>query len=143
MTEEIGVVNSLNGSYAVVKVPKKSSCDGCTLGTCKPDDQSMEIEALNKADAQVGQRVKVVISSFTYMKGSLLIYGFPAAALIIGAVLGKEVFSGYFPGTDSDILSALFGFSALVISFFLARIWLNRTSRKVESKPVIQEILGS
>jgi sigma-E factor negative regulatory protein RseC len=143
MTEEIGVVNSIHGAYAVVKVPRKSSCDGCTLGTCKPDDQSMEIEAFNQAGAQVGQKVRVVISSFTYMKGSMLIYGFPAAALVVGAVLGKEVFSRFFPATDSDVLSAVFGFSALVISFVMARIWLSRSSRKVESKPVIQDIVGS
>jgi sigma-E factor negative regulatory protein RseC len=103
----------------------------------------MEIEAFNQAGAQVGQKVRVVISSFTYMKGSMLIYGFPAAALVVGAVLGKEVFSRFFPATDSDVLSAVFGFSALVISFIIARIWLSRSSRKVESKPVIQDIVGS
>ena len=36
-------------------VPRKS-CEGCTAGTCKPDEQSMEIDAVNKAGAKAGQR---------------------------------------------------------------------------------------
>lgn len=143
MTEEIGIVNSIEGAYAVVKVPRKSSCEGCTLGTCKPDDQSMEIEAFNQAGAQVGQTVRVVISSFTYMKGSMLMYGLPAAALVLGAIVGKEVFSHFFPATDSDVLSVIVGFTALIISFVIARAWLSRSARKVESKPVIHEILST
>jgi sigma-E factor negative regulatory protein RseC len=141
MIEEIGIVSSVIGKLAIVKVPKKSACEGCTLGTCKPEDQSMEIEAFNEAGARIGQRVRVAIKSHTYMKGSMLVYGIPALALVIGAVLGKEVLSSFFPDADSDMLSAIFGFSALIFSFIIVRLWINMASKRIETKPVIEEIL--
>lgn len=142
MTEEIGIVKGLDGKLAIVKVPKKSACEGCTMGTCKPDEQSMEIEAFNQVGAQIGQKVRVLIKPYAYMKGSMLIYGIPALALVFGAVVGKEIFSSYFPGTDPDILSAVFGFSALAASFLIVKIWISFAGRKIESKPVVEEILS-
>lgn len=141
MIEEIGVVKSLEGVLAKVDVPKKSACEGCTAGTCKPDEQCMEIEALNQAGAKVGQRVKITVKSITYMKGTLLVYGLPALFLVLGAVIGKELMSKVFPGADPDVLSAVFGFGACAISFIIVKLWSDAAGKKIESKPVIEEIL--
>ncbi|MEC4676021.1 MAG: SoxR reducing system RseC family protein [Nitrospirota bacterium] len=142
MAEETGIVKSIQGAIAKVSVPKKSACEGCTLGTCKPDDKAMEIEAFNRAGAEVGQKVRVTMNAYTYTKGSLFIYGLPAIALVIGAVLGREVISGFFPDADSDILSAVCGFSFFGLSFLIIRIWAGRVDKRPETKPVIEEIIN-
>lgn len=139
--EEIGTVKSTTGAFAKVSVPKKSVCEGCTAGTCKPDEQSMEMDAVNKAGAKAGQKVRVVIKSYTYLKGSMLVYGIPAIALIAGAVLGKEVFSSQFKDTDPDIVSAIFSFGLFLIAFLGIKIWSLKAEKKTETKPVIEEIL--
>lgn len=141
MIEEIGIVKSTDGIMAKVDVPKKSACEGCTAGICKPEEQSMEIEAFNQAGARQGQKVRVVIKSFAYMKSSMLVYGLPALSLVIGAVFGKEVVSRFFAGHDPDILSAVFGLSAFVLTFIIIRFWTGKAEKRVESKPVIEEIL--
>lgn len=141
MLEEIGTVISIEGTHARVSVPKKSSCEGCTAGTCTLAEQSMEIEALNKAGAIVGQRVRVMVQTYAYMKGSMIIYGIPALFLVIGAVFGKEITPRFFPSRDPDILSALFGFGFLLISFIFIKIWSQKQAAKTESTPVIEEIL--
>lgn len=140
--EEVGVIKSIEGMVATVSVPKKSVCEGCSLGICRPEDQTMEIEALNHVNARVGQKVKIVMKTYTYLKGSIIVYGIPALALIIGAILGKEVFSKYFREMDPDILSAVFGFGAFVIFFLLIKLWSGRVEKKMESKPFIEEILS-
>jgi sigma-E factor negative regulatory protein RseC len=140
VTEEIGIVKSVNGVLAVVNVPRKSACDGCTAG-CKMDEQFMEIEAFNQAGAKVGQTVRVTMKSFTYTKGTLVVYGLPAVALVLGAVLGKEGMGRIFPHADRDILSAVFGFGAFMISFFVVKIWSSKADKKVESKPIVEEVL--
>ncbi len=140
MTEEIGIVKSVNGVLAVVNVPKKSACEGCTAG-CKMDEEFMEIEAFNQAGAKVGQTVRVTMKSFTYTKGSLVVYGLPAVALVVGTVFGKEVMGRAFPHADPDILSAVFGFGAFIFSFFVVKLWSGRADKKVESKPIIEEVL--
>ena len=141
MLEEIGTVISTEGLYARVSVPKKSSCEGCTAGTCSMGEQSMEIEALNKAGAMIGQRVKVMVHTYAYMKGAMIVYGIPALFLVLGAVFGKEVMSRFFPSRDPDILSALFGFGFLAISFILIKFWSQQQAKKTESTPVVEEIL--
>ena len=142
MVEEIGVVISVDGLKARVNVPKKSACEGCTAGVCITGEQSMEIVAVNKAGAKAGQRVKVSISSNVYMKGAMVVYGIPALALVLGAVFGKEVMAGFFIGTDPDMLSAVFGFGFLVLSFAVVKIWANLATQKTDSGPVIEEIIS-
>lgn len=139
--EEIGTVKSVAGAFAKVSVPKKSVCEGCTAGMCRPDEQSMEIEAINKVKAKAGQKVRVVVKTYTYLKGSIFVYGIPAIALLTGAVLGKEFFSWYFKNTDPDIISAIFGFGAFALAFLGIKIWSMSAEKKTESKPVIEEIL--
>ena len=142
MIEEIGIVKSVEGMTAVVAVPKKSACEGCTLGACKPEDRSMEIEAWNEAGAKAGQRVKVAIKSYTYLKGAMVVYGLPAVGLVAGAVVGKELMSRVFTSADPDMLSALFGFGACILSFLIVKIWAHKAGSKAESMPVVEEILN-
>jgi sigma-E factor negative regulatory protein RseC len=140
--EEIGIVKSVEGMTAVVSVPKKSACEGCTLGTCTSEEKSMEIEAWNEAGAEAGQRVRVAIKSYAYMKGAMIVYGLPAVGLVAGAVVGKELMSTVFPASDPDVLSAIFGFAACILSFVIVKIWAHKAGKKTESRPVVEEILN-
>ena len=141
MLEEIGIVTGVEGPYAKVSVARKSTCEGCTAGACTMGEQSMEIEALNKAGALIGQKVRVSVHTHAYMKGSMIIYGIPALSLLAGAVIGKEVIAQLFPSRDADILSALCGFSFLVASFILIKLWAGKHDGKAKSTPVIEELL--
>ncbi len=134
-------MTSVDGIYARVMVPKKSTCEGCTAGTCTMGEQSMEIEAVNRAGAAAGQRVRVLVHTAAYLKGSLIIYGLPTLFLVIGAVFGKEFMPRFFPDRDSDILSAIFGFGFLIASFILVRLWSQQQVKKTDSVPVVEEIL--
>lgn len=140
--EETGIVKSLSGALAIVVVERKSACDQCKAG-CKVTDSGAEIEALNPVKAKIGQRVKVIMKPYTYLKGSIIIYGIPALALIIGAIIGKELLTSIHPFTslDPDVVSAITGFGAFVLSFLVVKIWSMKIEKKIEYKPVIQEIL--
>lgn len=138
--DEIGTVKRLDGLFAIVNVEKKSACGSCKAG-CKVSETGAEIEALNKAEATVGQRVRVAMQPYLYLKGSILIYGIPALALILGAVIGKEYFSGFFKNLDPDIVSAISGFSAFILSFAVVKLLSSRMEKKTEYKPVIVEII--
>ena len=141
IVEEVGVIKSIKGMFATVSVPRKSACEGCSLKTCRPDDQSMEIEAFNPVDAHVGQKVRIIMKPYAYLRSSVIVYGIPALALVIGAVIGKEFISRYFERPDPDIVSAICGFGAFCISFLGIKLWSRTVGRKGEVKPVIEEIL--
>ena len=118
MIEETGIVTKVDGIIARVAVQKKGTCEGCAAkGVCETTDAGMEIEALNPVQARVGQTVEVSLKPQAYLKGTILVYGFPLIAFISGVILGKNIGEKYFREINSDILSVVLGFSALIISF--------------------------
>ena len=141
IVEEVGFVKSIDGSLATVAIEKKSSCEGCTLKICKPDEQHMEIEALNSVQAAVGQKVKVAMKSYSYLRNSAVVYGIPALFLVLGAVAGKEIISTFFINSDPDIVSAFSGLGAAAISFLCIKLWSLKIGTRRALKPVIEEIL--
>lgn len=138
--EETGIVKSVEGPFARVAVAKKNMCEQCTAGTCFMTDEGAELEALNEVRAEVGQKVRVTLMPYSYLKGSIIVYGLPALALIAGAVVGKEV-AGSFGDMDPDLVSAIFAFGAFALSFIVIKLWSMRAEKKVQYKPVIEEIL--
>jgi sigma-E factor negative regulatory protein RseC len=140
MMNEIGVVKSVDGVTAVVSVERRSACEQCAAG-CKLTDSEADIEAINRVEAKIGQKVRVEFKPYSYLKGSIVVYGLPAIALVVGAVVGKEFFSGFFPASDPDIVSALFGFGAFIVSFLIVKLWSTRLETRIEHKPVIAEII--
>ena len=143
IVEEVGLVKSVDGTFATVVVHKKSACEGCSLKICKPNQEDMEIQAFNSVYAQVGQKVKVVLKPYTFLRGSMVVYGIPALALVCGAVLGKELLSHFFAGSDPDMVSAVAGFGAFLLSFLFIKLWSSKQNEKPEAKPVIAEILDN
>lgn len=139
--EEIGSVKSIQGALATVVVKKKSACEHCTAGTCQIKEGGAELEAFNEAGAKVGQTVRVELRSYSYVKGSMMIYGLPALALIAGAIVGKE-FVGSRWGLDSDLMSTLFAFGAFALSFVIVKLWSMGAEKKTGYRPVVKEILN-
>lgn len=141
--EETGVVLSVQGDIARVLVQKRGACEGCAAaGTCKPSEETAELEAFNPIGAKVGQTVRLALKPQLYLKTSLIVYGIPAVSLVAGAIIGKNIGEIYFKGIDSDIIAAAIGFGALIISFFIIKLWSNKVERKEEYKPVIEEIIS-
>ncbi|MEW6571086.1 MAG: SoxR reducing system RseC family protein [Nitrospirota bacterium] len=139
--EEIGVIENVEGTSATVKIQKKNACQGCSLNVCKPSGTFMEIEAFNRVNARVGQKVKISMASYSYVGSAIIVYGIPALALIGGAVIGREFFSRYFHEFDADLISAIFAFGAFITSFLFVKIWSVLRGRKTALSPVIEEIL--
>ncbi len=139
--DEIGVVKSTEGDIAKVIVERKSVCDQCEQNTCLITDNGAEMEAINYINAKEGQKVKIAMKPYTYLKGTILIYGVPVIALIIGAIFGKGFLTQIFTDLDPDVLSAISGFSALIVSFIIVKIFSSRIEKKGKLQPVIDEIL--
>ena len=141
--EETGVVLSTKGNMARILVQKRGACEGCAAaGTCKPSEETAELEAFNPIDAKAGQTVRIALKPQLYLKTSLIVYGIPAAALIAGAIIGKNIGEIYFKGMDSDVIAAALGFGSLIISFFIIKLWSSKIEKKEEYKPVIEEIIS-
>ena len=139
-TEEGFVIKLESATTARVKTHKKSACKGCaSRNSCNGMGDEMEVEALNPADAQVGDRILLRIETASFLKVTFLLYLFPIICLLVGAVIGQR----YAPllKLDSSALSALLGF----LFFFLAIVFVkfkgNRMAAQNAYRPKIVKIL--
>ena len=127
---------------AKVLVQTKSACDGCNAGgACTSTQEGMEIEALNSVHAEVGQKVKVLMAPRQYLKGSMLVYGVPLVAFIAGAIFGKHIGDEYFTEMNSELVAALSGFAALMLSLIIVKIGSRKIESNTEYQPVIEKIV--
>jgi sigma-E factor negative regulatory protein RseC len=140
--QEIGTVKSLDGINATVMISRKGGpCDHCTQETCTVPEEGIETVAVNSAGAKVGQKVKIVMKTYTYVKGAILIFILPVFALITGAILGKIYLPSFFTGTDSDLLAAAGGFLFFFASLIIVKLITSRMEKKTETKSVIESIM--
>lgn len=100
----------------------------------------MEVEAINRADARVGDRIVLNIRTASLLKATFLLYVFPILAMIAGAVLGQAV--AVMQGTDPSGLSALFGFLFFGLAFIVIRITGRRLSKNASYRPEIIKVRG-
>jgi sigma-E factor negative regulatory protein RseC len=141
--EEIGIVKEIIGTKAMVIVERQGGCESCPGGSvCKNmGGGESAIEAVNQANARLGDTVRIVFKPYTYIKGAVFVYGIPALMLIIGAIIGKEYISKIFPGMEPDLVSAVSGFGFFIFSFLVMKFILKRYEGKKEYMPVIEEIV--
>jgi sigma-E factor negative regulatory protein RseC len=138
-----GVVKELRGSKALVIVKRESACDACASGSsCRGGVDGAELEAHNEAGAEPGDTVRISFRALTYLKGTMLVYGIPAVALVVGAVVGKEVLAGYWTSLEADLVSAITAFGFLGISVIFLRFLIKRFEKSKELEPVIEEIIN-
>jgi sigma-E factor negative regulatory protein RseC len=127
---------------AWVKTTRSSACESCSSRhACLGEGGSsseMEVEAINTADAQVGDRIVLNINTSSLFKATFLLYVFPILSMIAGAVLGQVV--AIMRGSDPSGLSALFGFLFFGLAFVVIRITGRRMSSNDSYKPEIIKI---
>ncbi len=139
--EEIGVVKKVDGVTARVVIKKSSACDHCVKDECDMESMDFEVEAINAANARVGQTVKVVMKAQTYIKGALLLYMLPVFALFVGAIFGKFYLSDAFKGVGPEAAAAIGGVLLMILSFIVIKIVSSRMEKKTEYRSVIEEII--
>lgn len=144
MATEEGIVfkmGSPGAGTAWVKTTRTSACQSCSSRhACHVEGggKEMEVEAINTADAQVGDRIVLSVSSSVLLKASFLLYVFPILAMIAGAALGQTM--AVIWGRDPSGFSALFGFLFFGLAFVIIRAAGRRLSRNVGYQPEIIKI---
>jgi sigma-E factor negative regulatory protein RseC len=126
MIEEVGTVVALRpGQLAVVRCARSSLCEHCpSSAACHigDDDRVRTVEALNPLDAAVGDRVRVAVSTRSFLQSGFIVYIVPLIAMVIGAALGQLTGERLATGVHPELLSAIFAVFFLVGSFLVIRV---------------------
>ena len=128
---QTGKVIELNGKKAIVRFQRSDACGHCNacfhLGSNEAD-----IDIENSLNAKAGDVVGIELHGKSVFKASLIVYGVPLIALLIGAFIGSAA---------GDIYAALAGLLFAAGAFFLLRALEPRFSRMTEFKPRMVEII--
>jgi sigma-E factor negative regulatory protein RseC len=143
--EEAGTVVAIDGPYAEVQTERRSVCGGCSAnGACGTSllerffgHRSIQVRALNTADARVGERVILGISEQGLLTASFAVYLIPVAGLVAGAVLGESMLGTLAQGRYADV-SGLVG---AALGFALALSWLRGYSAASWKRPEHQAVV--
>ena len=145
MATERGVVIRLgkpDSGLAWVQTQRTSACKSCSSRhSCSAGEgggQEMEVEALNKAGARVGDEIILNLDTVPLLKATFLLYVFPILCMIAGAVVGHRY--ALSRQWDPSALSAALSLGALVVAFVIIRMRGRKLSHDRSYKPQIIRI---
>lgn len=129
---DTGTIIRLEGENAVIRMKHEGSCRKCgaaAIGLCK-GGLMQELAARNVKQARVGDVVKIGLVQGVQLRGYLLAYVIPAAALVFGSAAGQ--FLGAYAGFPHlDIIAGM-------ASLFAASFFSLRQLRRLDSASSIE-----
>lgn len=144
MATEQGIVTKIESTTtAWVKTTKTDACKACAArNSCHSmgGSNEMEVEAINYAGAQVGQKVVLSFDTSPLLKATFLLYVFPIIAMIIGAFVGQQLAPNF--NFDASFLSAIFGFLFFGLTILFVRSKGNKLAQRDEYRPKIIRVIG-
>ncbi|MBW1968707.1 MAG: SoxR reducing system RseC family protein [Deltaproteobacteria bacterium] len=142
MATEEGIVFKIDSQTAWVKTIKTSSCKTCAArSSCHSlgGGKEMEVEAINRAGAKVGQKVVLSFDTSPLLKATFMLYVFPIIAMVVGAFIGQKMAT--FLNFDASMLSAIMGFSFFGLTILFVKSRGNKLAKKEEYQPKIIRII--
>ena len=155
--DEIGIVEEISEHKVKIKLGAKEACEKC--GLCKsytPSDKNEKILSLDIEDItpQLHDTVRIEVSQGYTITGYLLLFLFPLIALILGYIIGENIFTlpqeemitNVVEGTVSqkapDNMYAIFmGLGFLVLSFVIIYLIEKFTGFTKKLQPKITQII--
>jgi sigma-E factor negative regulatory protein RseC len=93
---EIGKVTAVDNNKGMVTLSLRrgAACEGCKRCLAGLAESEMVMEAENRCNAAVGDRVEVELRDGYLLRASVIMYGGPLGGLIAGALAGLYLFRG-------------------------------------------------
>jgi sigma-E factor negative regulatory protein RseC len=143
LANEEGVVIRADASGTWVKTIRSDACESCAShGACHSlgGGKEMEVSAVNRIGARVGDRVVLKMDTLSFLKGTFLVYLFPILLLVVGAALGEWI--SLSSNLQSPLPSILSGFCGLALGLVLMKMIANRLAKRDDYRPRIARVVG-
>lgn len=128
---KLGIVTAVNGNIAVVRLGRHSACASC--GACSHGGgeagKEMLVEALNDAEAAIGDSVQVDLESVQVVRAAFIFYFIPLIALLAGVFAFKALLGTLAVPGNTDLWAALGGTVLMICAFAGIRISEGRLRR--------------
>jgi len=140
--EEIGHVVSAGLGKATVRIPRSKECAGCHGCSMIDPEQGMVAEVENSVGASPGDEVRIQTRGVEgKVKAALLLFGFPMAMLLAGAIGSQPLLRRLGLGPAAEGLGVVCGLALMAGAFALV-YFVRKRSGKQSVRSRIVEILG-
>lgn len=139
--DQIGFVRKIKGEDMELEVRRISGCGGgCSScsSTCETPPHIVTVP--NRLNAKVGDFVEIKGHTRNILKFTAIVYMVPLAFLILGIILGNNIFKGR-GYANYEVLSFLTGMVSLLVSLLVVKLADNRIAHKKESTLSVTKIL--
>ncbi|MFC1718110.1 SoxR reducing system RseC family protein [Candidatus Poribacteria bacterium] len=137
---EEGVVTEVHGHMATVRIDKAGACARCKVG-CMEQGGGMVTEAANPTGAQVGDTVQLAFNPRAALTASLITFGVPLLALLLGVILASVVADQIDYQGSRQLVSIGTGAILFVLSFIPLRAYDRRIKEGGTYNVVVLEVL--
>lgn len=116
-----GIITSIDGVKARVRVEAPSECAGCSAqGHCSSGGSGIrEIVVINDCGAQVSEHVAFESDSGKVIVSALLVWIVPILSMIVGYLVAKHFSTGFLPIASAFLF---LGLTFIVLKFIDERI---------------------
>ncbi|MDR5658076.1 SoxR reducing system RseC family protein [Serpentinicella sp. ANB-PHB4] len=135
-----GTVTQILGDNAKVQIRRHSSCEKCNACSAGRE-KSMEVIAINKVNAQVGEEVSLDLESQNVLKAAFIIYMIPLITLLVGISISMALFSRLDTRINVEMISAIIGVLSMALTFVIIRSKNKQLESKGKYTPIISEII--
>jgi len=143
MAQKKGQVSSVGkDGWAIVITERDDACSNCESAQfchALADCSKIKTRVLNPADAGVGDRVIISLSSKSVFKSALILYILPTVSFVLGAVGGAGLKEHL--GIGETGAAILFGFAGLILGFTIAGFISKYQTAGNKLTPVITRII--
>jgi len=142
MSEETGIVESVEGDWVWVETQAKGACSSCGhRDHCQMIEggDRMLVKARNDVHAKKGDEIEFFISPKMKIKCVTMVYMVPVLGLMVGAFSASSLSS--LIGLNSKIGMALFSIAGLVIAYLLVRQYSKRVEVKNALIPLVTRVM--
>lgn len=113
---EVGEVIDIEDNRLVIKLHRNEACAKCKACTAGIDGKEMIIKAINDCGGTIGDKVEIALDSANFYKATLIMYGIPFIAFLIG-VFGGYYSALYFEIDYAEVIGIAAGFFLVIIAY--------------------------
>lgn len=138
MIEESATVVALEDNFAWVESERRSSCGSCAAnkgcGTATLQKvmgkKRTQLKAINRAQAQIGDRVVIGLQEQALLKGSLYAYILPLLLLFVTAFAFEQLFA-------NEAITIFAGLGGLLLGFVILRFLMGNLAEDERFQTVV------
>lgn len=131
---EEGIVKESNNGIATIVIFKSDYCEECTAKLyCKPgNSKERSLIVTDTIGVNPGDKVRVAIKGSEILKISFLIYGIPLILLMIGLIIGMQIFQ-----SNKELFSTIISIVLVLCYIFIVLFVDKKRKNRTRSYPKI------